>query len=407
TPSATPSVTPPPVMPDFMATMASSVTSPVAPESETLASLDFTAQKSVTEKEKVSEKPKFNLFGKTSVSTTPQVTPPATPSGIPDFNTSTIPQVTPPATPSGIPVSPISPPETLRKYAPMTVKGKGLTVRTKNGKGTKSKKNRLALQLLFAAIIGGSVAVFLQMSGFLESKITQLVNQPDTDIAFNADASTNPSGTSLGNGVGNPSGSPLGTENGNSVQNQAVNQAEPTQTPDFASIRLNLEQMKLREAQALVDSAREMNMTPEDKAHLQRLSDAVTLVTEFVEGVKRDLERYEPPMELCQGEFGLVESSPERVVIRIGGQNVHFSMKDPIKGGNNLYEIMYRHHALKAIPVGNLKPTLEYSAFLLVSPYGDRQATRQKVVELLKLVEEKGSPANREMAQGLKAEFQL
>ena len=131
-----------------------------------------------------------------------------------------------------------------------------------------------------------------------------------------------------------------------------------------------------------------------------RIGLAVQYAGNYYRGVQSALKRYSPPKELCDGECILVENG-EDPVIRIAGENIRFSLQQPKQKGHDLFELLFRHRYAKVLEKGKMVSALEYAAFLLAVPDGDRA----KAAELLKQIQEKGDDAEREHAAILKQEF--
>lgn len=171
-------------------------------------------------------------------------------------------------------------------------------------------------------------------------------------------------------------------------------------SPDFALVLAHLKKLDFQTAGNLIDQWKAQPLSDADQKRAVRLGLAVQYAGNYYRGVQKALQRYSPPKELCGGECILVENG-ENPVIRIAGENLRFSLQKPKQKGHDLFELLFRHRYAKVLEKGKMAPALEYAAFLLTAPEGDRT----KAAELLKQIQEKGDDAEREHAAFLKLEF--
>jgi len=171
-------------------------------------------------------------------------------------------------------------------------------------------------------------------------------------------------------------------------------------SPDFAAILAHLKKWDFQTAGNQVKQWKAVSLSDADQKRLVRVSLAVQYAGNYYRGVQSALKRYSPPKELCDGECILVENG-EKPVIRIAGENLRFSFQQPNQKGHDLFDILFRHRYAKVLEKGKMAPALEYAAFLLTAPSGDRA----RAAELLKQVQEKGDETEREHAAFLKLEF--
>lgn len=197
--------------------------------------------------------------------------------------------------------------------------------------------------------------------------------------------------------VANVSGSSFAEQNDGPAAN---NTGDPI---SFARVLLSLQQRKIDTAKMELQKAR----TAPQGSEAAQIRMAGEAFINFYEKAKGDLKNMVPPVELCKGKYLLVESNPpKKIVIRVEGNNLHFSIENPQRSGYDLFEIMYHHYKMTAGP-GNLQHDLGYAAYLLFTECDDLTSSKNKALKLLNDVQANGSPRDREAAQALKTLFKL
>ena len=175
------------------------------------------------------------------------------------------------------------------------------------------------------------------------------------------------------------------------------------ETPDFDAILSAIRKQEYKEADQMLSKASKMNLSEENSERVGRLQLVLKYAELFYNEMMESLTalKGKVPAELCDGEYGLVEASDKRIIIRIEGKNVKFTKENPTSHGHNLYDIIYRHQFAKQVEDGKVVPALSYSVFEFLSPDCDRD----KAVGLLDTVKEKGSENDRKEADAILAEF--
>ncbi len=179
--------------------------------------------------------------------------------------------------------------------------------------------------------------------------------------------------------------------------------SENFDAPDFHTIRRCLEQKRFSQVREELQKISQMRLSPADSQRATRLEILTNYSENFLKDVERTLERLSPPVELCGGEAGLVESGNRRAVIHFAGENILFTMDAPKQKGKDLFDIFYRHRYADSVEKGNLKPTIEYAAFLLLTSPEDRA----KAEGLLKKALEKGNPKDKTAAREIMTELNI
>ncbi|MBQ2820232.1 MAG: hypothetical protein IJF17_01455 [Thermoguttaceae bacterium] len=259
-------------------------------------------------------------------------------------------------------------------------------------------RNVIALVgLLIVAILALAVVRKYSGNGGADNSPIQVVidEEGKTSVQINNPFASEENAVLPANGAQNQQNAPVAR---NEV---AEGNLAAVEAPDFATIFSHLQNYAFEDAKKLIAGGMKMTLQDEDSQRLERLKVITKNMEEFHTAVANQLNKYVPPMELCGGQYGLVESGKGKAVIRINGKNVKFSMDAPQNRGHDLYDIIYRHQFAEAFEVGNMLPALQYAAFLLVSPTGDRE----KAEKLLSRILEKGSDDDRETANQIMREF--
>ncbi len=197
----------------------------------------------------------------------------------------------------------------------------------------------------------------------------------------------------------------LGGEGVHKYPNNAAFLVVDLRHPDFDAILKAIGTQEYEKADQLLEEASRMTLTGYDSLRAKNLKSILEYAKYFREAMANSLAWLgnKVPAELCDGQYGLVEVSDQKVVIRIDGKNIKFTPENPTRQGYNLYDIIYRHQFARLVRDGNMEPALGYAIFELFSPDCDSE----KVLELLKTVRENGSERNLETLKTIFSEFTL
>ncbi|MDO4630328.1 MAG: hypothetical protein Q4C70_14210, partial [Planctomycetia bacterium] len=191
------------------------------------------------------------------------------------------------------------------------------------------------------------------------------------------------------------------------------------QVPNFDAVRQSLTELNFIHARNQLLDIEKMSLSPKNKERLGRLQKVVQYSSDFHTQMNDMVLKLTPPVELCDGEYGLVEVKEiededyvdgaeikvkkTRVVIRINGKNVRFMMSSPKKQGNNLYDILYRHRFAAMTEAGNMNPALGYAVLELITADGDDETA----LKLLNTVSQKGTDEQKVTVRQIYDEFNI
>ncbi len=187
---------------------------------------------------------------------------------------------------------------------------------------------------------------------------------------------------------------------GSNFTNQRAPAANNTGEPlHFAPVLLALQQRKIDTAKMELQKAR--GAAPGSEA--AQIGLAAGCFIKFYDTVTDKLTKMSDVAQLCNGEYSVVENKyPNKFIIRAAGQSLRFSKEDPISHGQDIFEIMYRHLKMTAVP-GNMQYDLGYAAYILFTESADQAPA----IKLLNEVQANGSPDDRNVVQALKTLFKI
>ncbi len=188
-----------------------------------------------------------------------------------------------------------------------------------------------------------------------------------------------------------------------------------SQTPNFEGIRQALKKLDFNRARNLLSNTKKMSLSPEDKERQERLQKIVHYSSSFYKQMNNMLLTSKPPMELCDKKYGLVDVTEVEEIdgsevtmrtsatIRIDGKNVLFTMSQPKKQGNSLYDILYRHQFANDTGMGKMNSALGYAILELATKDGDNKTA----IKLLCDVAKKGTEKHRQAIRQICDEFNV
>ncbi|MBQ4143499.1 MAG: hypothetical protein IJD43_08500 [Thermoguttaceae bacterium] len=230
-------------------------------------------------------------------------------------------------------------------------------------KSSKKKSNDVSPMVRNIIAIGGLVIVGILGWLFIQKK----GNDP-SDPSISASATEN-GDVRLGSQNGSAQ-SPAGDED---VFSKPLAVDEDFQTPDFESVRHALQSTEYDRARVSLEKAEKMKLTKEDQKRLARLQTVTKYAEEFYSDIEKKLNSGIKELELCNGEYYLVETKKGSATIQIEGHPLRFTLTEYQRRNHDLFDIFYRHFYSQAVERGDMDPPLRYAAFLL--------STREDAVE--------------------------
>ena len=179
---------------------------------------------------------------------------------------------------------------------------------------------------------------------------------------------------------------PAGEEDVFAEQMAAMN--ENFQAPDFESVRHALQSSDYDRARASLGNAEKMKLTKEDQERLTRLQTITKFAEEFYSDIGKKLNSGLNQVELCNGEYYLVETKNGSATIQIEGHPQHFTLTESRRRNHDLFDIFYRHFYAQAAERGDMNPSLRYAAFLLTTRDDSMEKATSLIAQALKSPDE-------------------